>query len=76
MTAWAVVAAHNPVLVVLRNQVPRSELEHMAKEVVDPIVVAQKAAAEAVHSMKVVADRVVAVADSDLAAVVDLDRKT
>jgi hypothetical protein len=61
VTSWAVVAAYNPVLVECRKQVLRSALERTAKEVVDPIVVDHKVAAEAVHSTKVVAAPIVVV---------------
>ena len=89
MTAWAAVVAHNPGLAERRKQALHTVLERNPEEAAAPIVAAHKEAAEAVLSREVVAAPIVVVhkaveaarraavvADSDLAAVVDLDHKT
>ena len=88
MIAWAVVAAYNPGLVVLRIPVLHTVLARTAKEVVVPIVVAHKvvevvhkavevaAPIVVVHKVVEVAHWAAVVVDSNLAAAVGLDHKT
>lgn len=87
MTASAVVAAYTPGLVVRRKQALHTVLERkeevVARKAAAEAAHSTKAAAVpiVVHTVVEVADRVVAhkaavAADSDLAAAVDLDRKT
>ena len=85
----AAVVARNPELAERRKQVLHTVLERNPEEEAAPIVAAHKEAAAAAHSTEEVAAPIVAVhkavevvrkaavaADSDLAAVVDLDHKT